>query len=63
MNRDPQVFFQVVQMMTGFFAGFIFFQGLSSGEPIKELLFPLVVAVLAFVLGLHNMLERRNRRK
>lgn len=63
MKRDPQIFFQVVQMMTGVFAASVFFQTLSSGGSLRDLLFPLVVAVLAFVLGLHNMFERRNRRK
>ncbi len=63
MKRDPQAFFQVVQIMTGFFAASIFFRTLSDGGSIGELLFPLVVAVLAFVLATHNMMERKNRRK
>ena len=43
MKRDPQAFFQVVQIMTGVFAASIFFQTLSSGGTIQELLFPLAV--------------------
>ena len=61
MKRDPQAFFQVVQIMTGVFAASIFFQTLSSGGTIQELLFPLAVSVLAFVLGFHNMIERRKK--